>query len=116
MRINDRAPFVNGLIIDVSGAAAEKLGLIRAGVARVKVTVIGTADLLKGSCAEGAEAAVEPVDSAGPLLRYPPQVSAETMAARFTLAFQPESGVDLEMTKALEAVLTEGQGGRRGQR
>jgi hypothetical protein len=45
-----------------------------------------------------------------------PPVSAETMAARFRLAFQPESGIDLEMTKALEAVLTEGQGGRGGQR
>ena len=116
VRINDRAPFVNGRIIDVSRAAAEQLGLIQAGVARVKVTVIGAADLLKGSCAEGAEAAAVPVDSAGPLLQYPPQVSAETMAARFTLAFQPESGIDFEMTKALEAVLTEGQGGRGGQR
>jgi rare lipoprotein A len=31
VRINDRAPFVNGRIIDVSRAAAEQLGLIHGG-------------------------------------------------------------------------------------
>lgn len=108
VRINDRGRFANGRIIDVSRAAAEQLGLIHAGVARVKVSVIGGADLLEGSCAEGTKAAIEPADGVLPLLRYSPQVSADTMTARFSLAFQPESWFDFEMTKALEALLSRG--------
>lgn len=37
VRINDRGPFVAGRIIDVSKAAAKELGLISAGVAKVKI-------------------------------------------------------------------------------
>lgn len=40
VRINDRGPFTGGRIIDVTRGAAEQLGMIRAGVARVKVTVV----------------------------------------------------------------------------
>lgn len=39
--INDRGPFVSGRIIDLSRAAAEALGMIRAGVAPVAVRVLG---------------------------------------------------------------------------
>lgn len=35
VRVNDRGPFVAGRIIDVSEAAARKLGIIDSGVARV---------------------------------------------------------------------------------
>ena len=41
LRINDRGPFVKGRIIDVSKAAAGKLGMRQSGVAPVCVTVIG---------------------------------------------------------------------------
>jgi rare lipoprotein A len=37
VRINDRGPFSKGRIIDVSRAAAEELGMIRTGTARVSV-------------------------------------------------------------------------------
>ena len=37
VRINDRGPFVRGRIVDVSHAAARELGLLRSGVARVRV-------------------------------------------------------------------------------
>jgi len=40
VRINDRGPFTKRRIIDVSRAAAERLGFIRAGVARVRVQVV----------------------------------------------------------------------------
>lgn len=40
LRINDRGPFVGNRIIDVSEAAARKLGMHSKGVARVKVEVI----------------------------------------------------------------------------
>ena len=41
LRINDRGPFVKGRIIDVSKAAAGKLGMRNAGVAPVCVSIIG---------------------------------------------------------------------------
>jgi rare lipoprotein A len=37
VRINDRGPVVKGRIIDVSRAAAESLGMLRAGAAKVRV-------------------------------------------------------------------------------
>ncbi|ERI52900.1 hypothetical protein N878_17200 [Pseudomonas sp. EGD-AK9] len=37
VRINDRGPFVRGRIIDVSRAAAERLGMLRSGVVPVRV-------------------------------------------------------------------------------
>lgn len=40
VRINDRGPFVRGRVLDVTRGAAEKLGMISSGVARVRVTVL----------------------------------------------------------------------------
>ena len=39
-RINDRGPFAGGRILDVSKAVAAKLGMIRAGTARVRIEVL----------------------------------------------------------------------------
>jgi rare lipoprotein A len=38
--VNDRGPFVHGRIIDLSRAAASRLGMLRSGVARVRVEVV----------------------------------------------------------------------------
>ena len=43
VRVNDRGPFIDGRIIDLSKAAAEQLGYGRAGVARVRVRYVGPA-------------------------------------------------------------------------
>jgi len=40
VRINDRGPFVEGRILDLSMAAAKKIDLWRAGVARIKLEVM----------------------------------------------------------------------------
>ncbi|MGJ8534661.1 MAG: septal ring lytic transglycosylase RlpA family protein [Alphaproteobacteria bacterium] len=40
VRINDRGPFVKGRVIDVSKGAARKIGMVRSGVAQVKVTAL----------------------------------------------------------------------------
>jgi rare lipoprotein A len=40
VRIQDRGPFIDGRIIDLSRAAAEEIDLIRPGITRVRVTVI----------------------------------------------------------------------------
>lgn len=40
VRINDRGPFIEGRIIDLSRAAAEKIDMMQSGIARVRLTVI----------------------------------------------------------------------------
>lgn len=45
VRINDRGPFANGRVIDLSETAAELLGYRARGTARVRVTFLGRADL-----------------------------------------------------------------------
>lgn len=40
VRVNDRGPFVPGRSVDVSYAAAERLGMVGAGVAKVKLDVV----------------------------------------------------------------------------
>lgn len=37
VKVNDRGPFVKGRVVDVSYAAAQALGFVRRGVARVRV-------------------------------------------------------------------------------
>jgi rare lipoprotein A len=41
VRVNDRGPYAPGRILDLSLAAARRLGMLRAGVVRVRVEVIG---------------------------------------------------------------------------
>ena len=40
VRINDRGPFVPGRVIDLSQAAAEELGMVGRGIAKVKLDVV----------------------------------------------------------------------------
>ena len=40
VRINDRGPFIPGRVVDVSYSAAETLGIIGIGVARVKLDIV----------------------------------------------------------------------------
>ena len=40
--VNDRGPYVDGRVIDLSRAAAETLGMIRAGVVDVSIEVVGS--------------------------------------------------------------------------
>jgi rare lipoprotein A len=50
VKINDRGPFVGGRVIDLTQGAAQKIGMIHSGVARVKVTVVGGKGKLPGNC------------------------------------------------------------------
>jgi rare lipoprotein A len=40
VKINDRGPFVEGRIIDLSRAAAEKIGMLKTGIAKVIVEIV----------------------------------------------------------------------------
>ena len=48
VRITDRGPFVEGRIIDLSLAAAREIDMVAAGVARVRLEVIGGPPSLSG--------------------------------------------------------------------
>jgi rare lipoprotein A len=50
VRVNDRGPFVDTdqRIIDLSRAAAERLGMVRSGTARVRVRALSTEELRGG--------------------------------------------------------------------
>jgi len=43
VRINDRGPFIRGRIIDLSYKGAQKIGIVRSGTAKVKITALGEA-------------------------------------------------------------------------
>jgi rare lipoprotein A (peptidoglycan hydrolase) len=45
LRVNDRGPFVDGRLIDLSYAAADELGFVRQGLAQVQVSYLGLARL-----------------------------------------------------------------------
>ena len=44
LRVNDRGPFVRGRILDVSEAAAQRLGFKLSGLARVRIEVVLKSD------------------------------------------------------------------------
>lgn len=46
VRINDRGPFVEGRIIDLSNAAAREIDMVKKGTARVQIEVIGFKGLI----------------------------------------------------------------------
>ena len=43
VRVNDRGPFIDGYVTDLSRKAAESIGLLRDGVTKVKVEITGSA-------------------------------------------------------------------------
>ena len=40
VRVNDRGPYIPGRVVDVSGSAANELGIAESGIAKVKVDVV----------------------------------------------------------------------------
>lgn len=51
VRVNDRGPFVRGRIIDLSYAAAKRLGVVQHGTARVRIEALG----YRSSAPDGGE-------------------------------------------------------------
>lgn len=62
VRVNDRGPFVGERIIDLSYAAAKRLGMVRSGTAEVEVRALdfGSGEAVAGT-ASGAETVAETV-------------------------------------------------------
>lgn len=90
VRLNDRGPFVDGRIIDLSRGAAQELGMISQGVGRVRVRYLGHAPRLGGGVVlQQAEArpartppALQPVPYAIVAAASPPSVVAPTPVAQ----------------------------------
>ena len=40
VRVNDRGPYIPGRVVDVSGSAANELGIVESGIAKVKLDVV----------------------------------------------------------------------------
>jgi rare lipoprotein A len=68
LRVNDRGPFVGDRLIDLSKGAADKLGVLRPGLARVRVRYVGPAP-----DAPGRDAQIQYAQAAPPVRTPKPQ-------------------------------------------
>jgi rare lipoprotein A len=55
VRINDRGPFIDGRIIDLSNKAAHKIDMVKKGTVKVRVTVIGFNGIVDDNNAPSSE-------------------------------------------------------------
>jgi rare lipoprotein A len=74
VRINDRGPFVEGRVIDLSYAAAKQIQMIGPGIALVKLSVLDTFNRLPPPAAP--QSSVVLASAVAPTLRYGVQVGA----------------------------------------
>jgi rare lipoprotein A len=72
LRVNDRGPFADGRIIDVSKHAAELLGFYAKGTARVRVTYLARADLPNRTSPDELGAALASTARAAPTAKIQP--------------------------------------------
>ena len=89
VRVNDRGPFVDDRLIDLSRAAADQLGYRSNGLARVRVRYLGAAYAQAGPPDPGYQLA----DIGGP--DTVPALEDVARDAPFTPAWQPPSGEGL---------------------
>lgn len=60
VRVNDRGPFTGGRILDLTREAAERLDMVRRGVAKVSVRVLGKDEPTAEAVAEATEVKTRP--------------------------------------------------------
>ena len=80
LRVNDRGPFVDGRIIDLSRGAADALDLRRAGVGEVRVRYLGRAPRLGGGTVLHYAEAPPPSPERGPVPYLQVAAPAPTVA------------------------------------
>lgn len=92
VRVNDRGPFIDGRVIDLSFAAAMRLGVVADGTAEVEVRRITQAEIAAGTApglptvAQGGRpvppvAVAEPTSAAAPAPAAAPMAGIATVAA-----------------------------------
>jgi rare lipoprotein A len=107
VRINDRGPFIAGRVIDLSYAAAHKLGMVSAGQADVLIERVFAADapVSPFPSAAGAVAASAPVAASSPVAtaQLPPPLSTERPRA-----IAPPTGKEIAAAPARGMMLQAG--------
>ncbi|WGM31155.1 septal ring lytic transglycosylase RlpA family protein [Brevundimonas sp. NIBR11] len=112
LRVNDRGPFVDGRIIDLSRGAAEALDLLSRGVGEVRVRYLGRAPRLGGGTViQTAEAASPPPVVAPPVsadqrywievAAYRDQPQAQAIAGRIGRSARVQAASDQSMFRVL---------------
>jgi rare lipoprotein A len=112
VRVNDRGPFLNNRIIDLSYAAARRLGMVESGSAEVIVERITHQDIRAGTWRKGgsttAAAAAAPVvpvaaAAAAPVVTRPATASNEPVFVQIG-AFRDEFNARTLATKASQVM------------
>lgn len=110
LRVNDRGPFVDDRIIDLSRGAAEALDMLNRGVGEVRVRYLGRAPRLGGGqVMQIAEAPPPPPVAAPPVdtrfwiqvAAYPQQDQARSVAGRFGRTAQVQAATNASMFRVL---------------
>lgn len=97
VRVNDRGPFAEGRIIDLSWAAAQRLGFADKGTARVELVILAHPDALERS-AVPVEPKTEAQPEAEPGVQPPGQLRYQI------LALSDSDKAQQAMLKALESL------------
>ena len=74
LRVNDRGPYINGRVIDVSQRGAKEIGILKSGIAKVRVHVIK--NILQTNTVEAPGRTQPPDPVSDPV--YPPPVFKST--------------------------------------
>lgn len=106
VRVNDRGPFVEGREIDVSLGAAEKLGMITSGVARVSISILDESEAAtKTALTESSNAAPQAVPpAAATALPVSSTPSESTLSEYLPVSSQPDAA---EPVLPLSSMLSE---------
>ena len=97
VRVNDRGPFAEGRIIDLSWAAAQRLGFADKGTARVELVILAHPDAVERSADP-----VEPKTAAQPDAK--PSVQPPVQLRYQILALSDSDKAQQAMLKALESL------------
>ena len=97
VRVNDRGPFAEGRIIDLSWAAAQRLGFADKGTARVELVILAHPDAVERSAVP-----VEPKTGAQPEAK--PSVQPPVQLRYQILALSDSDKAQQAMLKALESL------------
>jgi len=96
VRVNDRGPFVDGRIIDLSRGAAQELDMLSQGVGRVRVRYLGRAPRLGGGTVLRAEAPLQPaqvpINPASTARPYTPPLQPASVAVAGNGSYWVQAG------------------------
>lgn len=117
VRVNDRGPFLHNRVIDLSYAAASKLGYVNKGTAKVKVERIRRADIKSGRfVTPGNIQQVEPVNQSSEndadlialesIINESASKNIETTTIE-TITSQPEAFMTVESSEITSLTITE---------